>query len=158
MPMIRFGALAVLLPLFAPDAAHAQAAASCSVASTPMSFGGYNGSSALPTVSTATISVTCLALDRPTIVNVNIALTGGRGARQLSLGADRLNMEIYTDANRSIIFGDGTGGSTLLSGSGTASQVTPLRMNFTVYGRVQARQRLPRSGSYMDALTVLMTY
>ncbi|MBU8545387.1 MULTISPECIES: spore coat protein U domain-containing protein [Roseomonadaceae] len=161
MPMIRRSALVALLVLAAPAAAQAQATASCSVTSTSMSFGSYDGSMASPTVSTAIIAVTCLALDQPTVVTFSIALlggTGGQGGRQLSSGAERLDFEIYTDANRSIVFGEGAGGTALLSGSGTASQVAPLRMNFTVYGRAPARQRAPRAGAYTEALTVLMTY
>ncbi|WP_439598363.1 spore coat protein U domain-containing protein [Falsiroseomonas sp.] len=162
MPMIRPALLALLpLLLLAPQAARAQATATCSVTSTPMVFGTYDGSLASPNLSTATVSVSCLALDQATTVNFSIALLGGtgaQGARQLTSGSEVLAMEIYTDASRSIVFGDGTGGTGLLTGSGTATASTALRMNFTVYGRLPARQRAPRAGAYADTLTLLLTH
>lgn len=161
MPIVRFCALAMLLLPVIPTAANAQLAVLCSVTSSPMSYGNYDGSLANPTISSATVSISCTALALPTTVTFRISLiggTGGQAARQLPSGTERLNHQIYTDASRTIVFGDGTGGTAQLTGSGTANLLTPLRRDFTVYGRIAARQRAPRAGIYQDILTVQMTY
>lgn len=149
----------------------AQAAITCSVSSTPLSFGPYNHQDLLPTDSSSTVTIECqqtgltlLALDQ--ILPYDVALSTGGAAsyspRQLSNGGNDLEYNLYTDLTYTTVWGDNTGGSVSRSGtvlvpgclilicaSGTALE--------TVYGRLPASQIVP-AGSYTDSITVTLTY
>jgi spore coat protein U-like protein len=124
------------------------AGAGCSMGVVNVVFGAYNTLSASSLDGAGSVSVTCDAT-----TSFQIALSKGQGsfaARQLQSGADVLYYNLYTDALRSLIWGDGTVGTTLVSGSGTAA-------TYTVYGRIPGGQNLP-AGSYGDSITVTLDF
>jgi spore coat protein U-like protein len=139
----------------------------CTVAATPLAFGSYSPLSASPVDSTATISVTCTAITILFIVTLDVDYTislskGGAGSyspRKLSLLANTLNYNLYTDNARSIIWGDGTGGTSTKSGSmhGTGLLFSSVTDNHTVYGRLPGSQNIS-AGAYTDLITVTVNY
>jgi spore coat protein U-like protein len=140
-------ALAAIL-IFGQLAAVPAGAAGCSMGIVNVVFGVYNTLSASSLDAAGSVSVTCDVTS-----SFQIALNKGQGsfaARQLQSGANVLYYNLYTDALRSLIWGDGTVGTTLASGSGTAA-------TYTVYGRVPGGQNLP-AGSYSDSITVTLNF
>jgi spore coat protein U-like protein len=134
---------AVLLGLSLAGAA--RAATSCSIDATgAVAFGPYDWTAVAPTDSTGTITYTC---DGPALVVLSQGSSGTYTARTMISGANQLTYNLYTDAARSQIWGDFSGGTTLrLVAAGT-------RVPITVYGRLPAGQNVP-SGSYSDTLMV----
>lgn len=126
---------------------------SCTVSSTGVSFGSYDVFSGSSLDSTGNISFSCTKNN----VNVTITLnTGGSGIfspRRMG-GPDSLDYNLYTDAARSTIWGDGTSGtSPHMQSSGPKDSTN----NVTVYGRVFAGQDVS-AGSYGDSITVTIFF
>jgi spore coat protein U-like protein len=123
-------------------------AVNCTLGVQSVIFGSYDTLSAQSTDSAGSISVSCDSSD-----SFTIALSSGHGtmlARQMQSGAYSMTYNLYTDSLRSIIWGDGTGGTTLVSTSGTNA-------TYPVYGRIPAAQNLP-AGSYNDSIAVTLTF
>lgn len=134
------------LALLAP----AMARAACTVTATPVAFGAYPPFSASPTNSTGTLMLHCAPA-----ADVVIALsTGGSGSyasRRMGNGGFHLNYQLYSNAARTTVWGDGTAGTVTVS-----ERVTGNHSN-TIYGRIPALQGVP-PGSYVDTITVTVTY
>jgi spore coat protein U-like protein len=93
-------------------------------------------------------------------VSYAIALTSGTGsyaARQLASGADRLGYNLFKDSARTLVWGDGTSGTSTLSDSYTLA-VSPTVRAYPVYGRIPGGQNLTKVGTYGDSITVTVTY
>jgi len=123
-------------------------AVNCTLAVQSVIFGSYDTLSAQNTDSAGSVSVTCDSSD-----SFTIALSSGHGtmlSRQMQSGAYSMTYNLYSDSLRSIIWGDGTSGTMLISTSGTGA-------TYAVYGRIPAAQNLP-AGSYNDSIAVTLTF
>jgi spore coat protein U-like protein len=130
----------------------ASAAPTCSASSTGLAFGAW--SPAAPPA-TGTIVITCRG---GITIPYSIALSSGSGTfaqRRMTSGTSSLNYNLYTNVAHTIIWGDGSAGSSVVSGSlsapGTATTTT------TVYGRY-APTPTPAPGAYGDTIIVTLTY
>ncbi|AOI91797.1 spore coat U domain-containing protein [Burkholderia pseudomultivorans] len=135
-----------------PFSATATVVNNCNISATNVSFGT---ASVLSGALTATGSITAQCTNGDAW---KIALNGGGSgnvmARQMqrSGGGGTIGYGLYTDAARSIPWGDGTGGSSTVTGVGTGtSQVV------TVYGTVPA-QTTPAPGNYSDTITATISF
>lgn len=131
-------------------------AASCSVATSDTSFSAYSTSDELPSDTTASITMTCSGTGTAAYsIGIGASTNGGIAPRQLSGPVETLDYNLYTDANRSEIWGDvATGGSTvsgMLTPPGTTMAI------HTVYGRIPALQNV-QPGTYADSLTITVSY
>jgi len=133
-------------------------AVNCSVSATPVSFINYDVFSTIPTYSTGTVSVSCNNPgNKP--MPVTIAISSGSSGTfnprlmNAAIGTDRLNYFIFTDATRTVIWGDGTGGTSIVSN--TVSKTAP--WNATLYGSLPQRQNVS-AGNYSDTLVVTVTW
>lgn len=139
----------------------------CTVAATSNAFGAYSPLSSSPVDTTATISVTCTAITILFIVTLDVDYTiklsqgvaGSFSPRYMALLGNHLNYNLYTDNARSIVWGDGTGGTSTKSGSmhGTGLLFSSVTDNHTVYGRIPGSQNIP-AGAYADVITVTVNY
>jgi spore coat protein U-like protein len=133
---------------------------SCTVSATPVNFGLYNPLSGTPDIATGTVTVTCTVTLFGLLENWTVALsTGNSGtfsARLMTNGASSLSYNLYTTAAYSNVWGDGSGSTTLVSGSTPLSVGTTIT-NYTVYGRLPARQD-SAAGTYMDTIMVTLNY
>ena len=136
--------LGILLISGAPQAWPAQ----CNLSAQGVSFGVYDTFSNQSVDSTGNIAVSC-DVSAP----YSISLSAGSGSfesRWMANGSHKLVYNLYLDAARTAIWGDGAGGSSIASGNGTAA-------NHAVYGRIPARQNA-YVGSYADNITVTISF
>jgi spore coat protein U-like protein len=126
----------------------------CSVTASALSFGAYNPTSGSPLDGTSAISVYCTVGSAYTVA-LDIG-TGGGGytARAIANGANVLDYNLYTSSARTTVWGDGTGATSAVAGSG-AGLLTPSTQ--TVYGRIAALQDKP-AGTYTSTITVTVNF
>ncbi|MEO8071061.1 MAG: spore coat U domain-containing protein [Acidobacteriota bacterium] len=147
MGLGRIVLLAVLLLAGASDAF-----AACSVTATGMLFGPYNVFDLTPVDSTATIALKCATKDK----NIKITLDRGGNStfnRVMDSGANHLNYNLYLDATRSNIWGDGTAGTVAYLDSNPANGT----VSIPVYGRIPAGQDVS-VGAYTDSILVTVHF
>jgi spore coat protein U-like protein len=142
----------VLMSLLIPLAfvLKAQPGHACILNVTGVNFGNYDVFSNTALDSTGNIDVNC-----PIGVGYSMALTTGGGThtqRVMSSGAHRLNYNLYTAANRAIVWGDATSGTVKVNGTGIGVSV-----NHGVYGRIPALQNV-HAGSYSDIVIVELVF
>jgi spore coat protein U-like protein len=143
MKVVRF-----LIAIAAIACPASSAAIQCNLSIQGVAFGAYDVFSNQSADSTGNIAVMC-----DSATTYTIAISPGFGAyalRAMANGANRLAYNLFTDASRSSVWGDGTGGSNVVSGSASSA-------NYTVFGRVPARQNV-NVGSYTDNLVVTLTF
>ncbi|TPG54869.1 Csu type fimbrial protein [Sphingomonas glacialis] len=75
------------------------------------------------------------------------------GARQMVSGADVLDYALYSDAARTILWGDGTAGTQAIADTGTGSV-----QNKVIYASVLPGQVTAHAGTYADQINVTVTY
>lgn len=126
----------------------------CSLSATNINFGAagvLNGA----LTATGTLSVACTNNDAYTIT---LSAGGGTGAsvadRRMTKGGgtEQVKYQLYTNAARTIPWGDGTNGTSVVSAFGTGSN-----QGLIVYGRVPP-QTTPSAGTYTDRIVATITY
>ncbi|HBK47237.1 MAG TPA: SCPU domain-containing protein [Xanthomonadaceae bacterium] len=122
--------------------------AACSVSAQSVSFGDYVPFDTAPTDGVGSIVVTCDAVT-PYTLSLDPG-SGSQDARTLVHAGNVLAYNLYTDAGRSIVWGDGAGGTATVSGDA-------LSQTYSVYGRIEARQNV-LVGPYVDTITVILDY
>ena len=150
--------VAVLCFMTLPLSAHALLV-TCTVTATGISFPAYASPGSTNSDGVGDIAVTCHADLLAGVSSYTIAINAGSGAfanRKLISGANFLNYNLYTDSTRSIVWGDGTGGTQMVSDS-YLILLTPTTRHYTPYGRVPGNQNKP-AGTYIDTVTVTITY
>lgn len=147
-----------------PSLSHA--AMNCTVTATGVAFGVYDPVLATPDDSTGTITVRCVYTGPGGADSTNYSVTlstgGGLGftPRKLSSGAATLDYNLYRDAGRTQVWGNGTGGTTIITGNikvGPGVGNNTKTDNHTVYGRIPAQQD-PDGGNYADSILVTLTF
>lgn len=125
----------------------------CVVAANNITFGTITPAATGTATATGTITSTCSRS-----VSFTLAINAGSGTvtQRLMAGAilentDKLAYNLYTAADHTTVWGDGTTGSTV-AGVGTGSSQTN-----TVYASLPLNQYL-KSDTYTDNLTVTLTY
>lgn len=128
--------------------------ANCTVSTTPLEFGDFDALTGSAVNGTGGVSVTCT---NGTGWTAAASAGGGSGAtfatRKLTSGSDTLNYSIFTDAARTTVWGDGSGGTGTIGRTGTGAA-----QSVTVYGRIAAGQNTVPAGDYEDVVSVTITY
>jgi spore coat protein U-like protein len=136
---------ALLLALWLPGAA---VAATCDVVPQGPDFGAYDPLSPSPADTVGSIGLRC---DTP--VSFTISLSAGSGSfaeRRMTSGSSELGYNLYTDAARTLVWGDGSGGSATVS-------ATAQNEDFPLYARAPPRQPAT-AGVYADAIVITIDY
>ncbi len=135
---------------------NAQAITCSFTGTTGVNFGAYNVFDASPLDSTGSVTLYCSSV-QPTDL-VTIELGGGNSSnpasRYLLSGAVTLNYNLYLDPSRSVIWGNGSMGTSVL-GPQSIADMTPT--TWTVYGRIPAMQNVA-AGSYSDTILVTVQF
>ncbi len=129
----------------------------CRVRTRLMDFGEYIASDPGPLDSVGTIRVQCRSNQTPGgayRVEIDGGNSGDPASRFLLSGGSRLSYNLFVDAPRLRIWGDGTNGT-----EAVARVVTqhPQRDILPVYGRIPTSQNAP-PGSYQDSLVVTLIF
>ena len=145
-PAARSGGRALRLAAATALLAATQAWADCSVDTTGIAFGAYDTFHVAPLDGVGSVTVACDSA-------YTILLGGGSGGvgdRRMQGSRFTLQYNLFVDASRSIVWGDGSSGSSTVAGS--AGQHT-----HTVYGRIPARQNVG-GGNYSDSLIISVNF
>jgi spore coat protein U-like protein len=139
-------------------------AANCSLSvPSPYAFGAYDTINNLDIA--IDYSVTCTKTSGGGSESVNVVVTfspgsGSFAVRTMSNGVSTLNYNLYKDAARTQIRGDGTAGTVIGTASFTLTNARPTQSGSgTIYGRIFGGQNVT-AGSYSTTLpiTVTMTF
>ena len=126
------------------------ASAQCSISSVePLSFGTYDTFSPTPLDSMGRLTVQC---GRAVWLQVTISHGGGNpnNPRVLRGGGGQLLYDVYLDAARTIVWGEGTRGTQAYQGLNTL-------FSLPIFGRIPAGQDA-KVGAYSDRLTVRIDF
>lgn len=126
-------------------------AAKCTITSSPITFGPYNVFSSAPVDSVGSLLFNCSGTK-----NVSIEISQGQSGifqpRALRQGAESLYYNLFLDAARSTVWGNGTGGTqTYVTNPGNED------VTVTIYGRIPPEQDIS-FGSYADAVTITINF
>lgn len=152
------------LAVFCALAADTAQALDCTFFTSGVAFGVYDGALTTPTDSTGNATLRCTHIGGGAVkTSYTIALSRGASGsfvqRQLRAGNSVLNYNLFTDATRTRVWGDGSAGSAIVAGT---LLVNP--GNFVIneavhpiYGRIPAQQSAD-SGNYADQILVTLTF
>ena len=130
------------------------AATTCTItANASMAFGTYDVYATADLTSSTTVTYLCKGFGAHDTAQIGIS-TGAGGSftpRTMSSGANSLDYNLYQDAACTTIWGDGTGGSSLM----TVAQRT--MVSVPVFGRIPALQDAV-VGAYSDSVVVTIYY
>ncbi len=126
----------------------------CTIQASALNFGTY---AEAQVDGTSTITVTCTNTTGWE-VGLNAGSSAGATAgnrRMTGPGPSSLNYGLFTDAARTITWGDHPAlpGQNTVSGVGTGNAQV-----LTVFGRIPADQRTPRPGAFLDTITATVTF
>lgn len=138
---------------------------SCTVSSQPVTFGVYNPLSGTSASGSGNVRLSCSGLSLAS-VGISIALSPGlygvtAAARQMAKGTSRLNYALYGPSGGNPcggLWGDGSGGTGLLSGTLSLNLFGLVTMDQQVCGSIPANQTTVSVGTYTDSVAVVVTY
>lgn len=143
---------ALILALICAPSANA----SCSLTSSSVPFGSYDVFSPTPLDTVGQVIFRCSQNDK----NVSISLSRGGSAdfspRRMTNGASILNYNLYRDAARTVIWGDGSGGTQTYFINNPQPNNTDIPVS--VYGRILAGQSTAATGNYSDTISAVVNY
>jgi spore coat protein U domain-containing protein, fimbrial subunit CupE1/2/3/6 len=133
----------------------APARAACTISSTPLLFGVYNVFATTPLDSTGSLTFRCGSTDKDIVITLDRGGAPTFNPRRMLNGSEPLTYNLYLDAARTTIWGDGTGGTQAF----TEHNPQGNNRDFVVpiYGRIPAGQDV-RSGSYTNTITVTIQF
>ena len=132
----------------------------CLVSAASLAFPNYTPAGGNQTANT-TVSVRCTKGTTFTVALNGGSTAGGTVTQRLMTngGAGTVQYNLYTVANFATIWGDGTGGTSTVAGTGNGVTVANAVAE-TVYGQLvdSAVNQVAPPGSYNDTITVTVTY
>jgi spore coat protein U-like protein len=134
---------------------NATVTANCTITANPVAFGPINPVTGTAFEAAGSLDVTCT---NGSTWNATADAGVGNSAtltnRRMTSGAgNTLNYSLFTNSNRTLVWGSGLSGTNMLSGTGTgALQSVP------IYGRITAGQNTAPAGTYGDTVTVTISY
>ena len=131
------------------------AEAACTITTTAVSFGSYNGFAGSADDGTGQITYRCTG-PRPPLVTIHLDKGGSPSftPRQMRKGSEALNYNLYLDSTRSTIWGDGTGGTQVYS---QANPPNGRNILLSVFGRIPASQDVS-AGAYSATVTATIFF
>jgi spore coat protein U-like protein len=133
----------------------------CTVSAGGVAFGVYDPLAVAPLDSTGTVQVTCTSSPPPRVtyeVQLDAGQAGSFAPRAMTSGADQLTYNLYIDAARGAVWGDGTGGTAVVTADYNLTPPGSTQTDtYTVYGRAPAGQ-VVTAGSYLDTITVTLIF
>lgn len=157
MNRVRQGTVLCLVTIVLLLAADFAQAINCRIQVSPVNFGTYTPLTPVHLDVTGRIQVRCQAQPGTFEVQFGPGTSGDQTARTLTAGgANILFYNLYRDAGRTQIWGDGIPPTFVVTGART-SRGRPTFYNYPVYGRIFASQA-PNSGQYSDSIVVTVLF
>jgi spore coat protein U-like protein len=125
------------------DAAH------CTVTTVSVAFGAYDPRAAAATDGVGSVIVSCSGNPGSSTLSSTTGQSGTYSARVMTAGSYSLSYNLYTTSSRTTQWGDGSGGTAVLSLNSAGT--------YTIYGRIPALQNVG-AGTYSDSIVVTLTY
>ena len=128
--------------------------AACTISASGVSFGAYDVFSASPTDSTGSVTYRCGNSDKDITITISKGSSATFSPRTLKQGSESLNYNLFRDAGYTLIWGDGTSGTStyFIKNPPNSADVV-----LTVYARTPAAQDVS-AGSYSDSVVVTIEY
>lgn len=148
------------LPLFLLILKVEIAISGCTINTSPIRFGNYDPFLGTPSDTAGTITINCTSeVVKATLTLSQSSTSGSFNPRQMkgSGGADLLNYNIYTDVARTVIFGNGAGGTADIGLKRPTGPPASWSRMIDIYGRIPPGQNVS-VGSYSDTLTVTIDW
>lgn len=133
--------------------AAAQSTLGCTIAVTPVAFGTYDVFATTPTDSTGRITYRCSRGNLAITIALGTGSSGSFTLRRMRQGTETLSYNLYLDATRTVIWGDGTGGSSVYTDPRTTAATTEV----TIFARIPAGQDVG-AGVYADTITATVHF
>ena len=136
------------------SASNAFAQASCTISVTSVNFGSYNVFGGSATDSTGTVVYNCNNMAHNIVITLSKGASSSFNPRTMTRSGETLNYNLFRDAARTTIWGDGTSGTSTYSDNNppNATNVT-----VTVYGRVPSGQDVS-AGVYSDTVSAVINF
>jgi spore coat protein U-like protein len=133
----------------------ADAAMNCRVTVSPVDFGLYSPADSAPLDITGEIAVVCAGTDGLFAATLSPGASGTFAERHMFSGSFAMRYNFYADPGRTLIWGDGTGGSVPVQ----RTKPAPGRQifNLPVYVRVFRGQSVA-AGAYADSILVTIVF
>ena len=147
----RWGLIVVAvaaISLFGESEAAAQA---CTISVTSVAFGSYNVFNTSALDSSGSITYSCDNQAKNISISLGQGSSGTFSSRSMTKGGETLSYNLFMDAARTSIWGDGTSGTSVYIRSNPPNNSN---VSLPIFGRVTAAQDVS-AGSYSD--TVLAT-
>jgi spore coat protein U-like protein len=117
-----------------------------------VSFGAYNVFSTTPNVAgVGNLRINCHGGGHESVVKLSSGQSHGYISRVMRSGHDVLNYNLYTSAARDVVWGDGTGGSRVMSGPKNQN------INLDIFGNIPEGQD-PAVGTYSDIIVISVEF
>ena len=127
---------------------------SCTISVTSVAFGNYNVFTTGADDSTGTVTYRC----NSTAANISISLSDGSSTtytpRTLRKGSEILQYNLYRNAARTTIWGNGAGGTSVYTDTNPPNNTN---VSVTIYGRIPAQQDVS-AGSYSDTVSAVINF
>lgn len=127
---------------------------SCTISATSVAFGSYNVFSTSADDSTGTVTYRC----NSRASNIRITLSRGSSntfsTRTMRKGSESLGYNLYTNAARTTIWGDGSSGTSVYT---LANPPDNSNVSVTIYGRIPAGRDVS-AGSYSDTIAATINF
>lgn len=134
---------------------------SCSVTADPLDFGTYNPIDSSNVDATGNLSVRCGALIAGVNISYEVTLSAGASgnqtARTMSNGSSTMAYNLYTNSSRTIVWGDGNGGTGTITNGYFLNLIFPRTDDFPIYGRIPSGQNA-EVGTYTDTITATVIF
>lgn len=146
--------LGVLAGVFHAAETFAQPSPSCSISATSVSFGTYNVFSSSDLDSTGSVTYRCNAQASNITITLSKGVSSTYNPRVMTKGSELLGYNLYLNAGRTTVWGDGTGGSGIYS---RANPPNNNNVTVTIYGRIPAGQDVS-AGSFDDTISATINF
>jgi spore coat protein U-like protein len=143
---------AALAMLLTPS--RALAAGSCSISVTSVVFGNYNVFDSSDQDSTGTVVFRCNGGAKDIVVTLGQGQSGTFSPRTMRNGSEALAYNLYLNAARTTVWGDGTNGTQTYF---SANPPNNTDVTVTIYGRIPAGADVS-AGSYSDTVSAVINF
>ena len=144
--------------LAGPPAARAPGGASCTIETRPLSFGNFDPEAGANLDAVAQVIYTCDNQAKKIRIEMTTGQANQFSPRRMAAGTglDFLDYNIYLDATRQTIWGQGAYGTDVYYVNNPPNGTSVI---VPAYGRIPGRQTpSPAPGQYIDALTVRVLF